>query len=342
VSRNPHDLEGGSKGVRPLLAALTVVLFALAGCSGDAGGNRATPTDDFSDLDVKVTATTGAIVGVVVDEAIRPVADAKVTLQGAAAGDQTKTTDAQGRFAFGNLEPGTYFLKVTSLLHSPAQTSAEAVAGVENPPVVRIQLERLFAQNPYSELLKFDGFLACAYAIGVSSTCVNDYTRIVGERCTSPPAPPACTSQCAGGCLRDYNLSEAGGNIREYVSSVGPGWQSIIFEETWTPTSEAGKNLGFTVSYFGRPNAGHWFGSTNGPNPIRLQLDVGVEHGSASYAGDEPAIIPPEGYDEIFTFFGAGSGSVVINQKFEAFQTSFYYGIPPEGWSFVNGDPMPF
>lgn len=323
------------------LVVLFVSLVALSGCAG--GEVKAPPvpdaSEDFSDIAVEATATTGVLLGVVVDEAIRPISQAKVSLRMGDGSANDKMTDDQGRFAYDGLEPNTYFLSVSHLQHTSAQVSAEVVAGDENPKVLRVQLTRLFDQNPYSEILKFDGFLACAYAFQVSSTCVNDYTRVTGERCV-PTSPPQC--YCAGGCFRDYNLARQGGNIREYVSAVGAGWQSIIFEETWEPTSDAGKNLGFTVSYFARPNAGHWFGSVNGPNPILLRLDVGVEHDSASYAGEEPPMIPVEGYDQIFTFFGAGSSSLVINQKFESFQSSFYYGIPPEGWSFVKGDPMPF
>lgn len=326
--------------MRPALPLLLMLASLLAGCSGGGGGGPS-PTGDgqqFDDLDVQATETTGVILGVVVDAAITPIEGATVTLTSTQP-TLSQKTDSQGRFAFEDLEPGTYLMQVTHLQFAAAQSSAEVVAGIDEPKVVRIMLERLFDQNPYSEIIKFDGFLACAYAIGVSSTCVNDYTRVTGERCI-PTSPPQC--YCAGGCLRDYNLSQMGGNVREYVSSVGPGWQVMIIEETWEPTSDAGKNLGFTVSYFSRPNAGHWFGSVNGPNPIRIQFDVGVEHGSASYGGDEPSIIPPEGYNELFVFFGAGSGSVVLNQRFQSFQTSFYYGVPPEGWSFVNGDPMPF
>jgi ABC-type uncharacterized transport system permease subunit len=34
--------------------------------------------------------------------------------------------------------------------------------------------------------------------------------------------------------------------------------------------------------------------------------------------------------------------AVTVNQKFTIYQNNFYYGVPPEGWSFVNGDEPPF
>lgn len=321
--------------MRTLVVGLAL-LVALAGCS-DAPSKAPAKSADFEEFDVEPTATTGILLGVVVDEAIRPLADVKVGITLADGSANDKVTDGEGRFAFGDLPPGDYLVRASHFKYGPAQMTAKVVAGESNPEVNRIQLTRLFTQEPFMEILAYEGFLSCAYAIGVSSTCINDYTRVTGEQCL-----PTGECYCSGGCLRDYELAKQGGNIREYVAVIAPGWQSIIFEETWDPTSEAGQNLGFTVSYFSRPDAGHWFGSENGPNPLRMQLDVGVEHDSASYADDQPKIIPENGTEELFVFFGAGSGSVVLQQQFKAFQTTFYYAIPPEGWSFVNNDPRPF
>jgi hypothetical protein len=284
------------------------------------------------ELGLVATETTGVILGVVVDDAIRPIKGADVTLEGASGGAKKETTDEQGRFAFDALEPGTYFLKVSSLQFSPAQTSVEVVAGDEDPPVTRVLLTRLFTQSPYAETIKFDGYIACGYSFPVGSTCVNDYTRVVGSRVPG----------CEGGCLRDYNVSKTGGNIREYVTGVTAGWQTLVFEATWEPSVEGtAKGLTISVSFFTRPDAGHFYGGGSFPNPLRFQIDVGKE---AEGQQEEPKLILPEGQNDIFVFFndGSGPGGVTVNQAFTAFQTNFYYVIPPEGWSFINEDPMPF
>lgn len=324
------------------LVALALMLgAAIAGCSDDPKPTGTTAGDDpFGDdfVEPEPTATTGVILGVVVDEAIRPVAEAKVGLTLPDGTIDEKTTDTEGRFAYGDLDPGTYLLQVSHLQYTTAQTSVEVVAGDKDPPVHKILIERLFDREPYHEMIQFDGYLACAYAVGVSSTCVNDYTRVVG--CLNPSA---CV--CPGGCFRDQNLSKQGGNLREYVSSIGPGWQTAVWEMVWEPTSDLGKELGLTVSYYSRPTASHFFGGAGGPSPVRLQIDVGVEHESANLGGGYSTMIPENGTDELFTFFSAAggtSGPVAVNQQFQAFQTHFYYGIIPEGWSFVNGDPFPF
>ena len=307
---------------------LLLLATALAGCSGGGEGAAGDATaDDFSDLGLEATADTGLLLGVVVDQAIRPVEGASIAITKPDGGELSATTDAQGRFAFADLAPGSYVIRASHAQYTSAQATAEVVAGVEDPPTVRILLDRLFAQDPFSELIKFDGFLQCAYAIGVSSTCVNDYTRIL--------------TVCPGGCLRDYNLSSTAGNVREYVTPVGPGWQVLVFEAVWEPTVVGtSEELGVTVSYFGRIGASHSFDGASSPSPMHFAIEV-EDEAKVDDAG-VPENIPPEGIPDLFVFFSAGSGSVTVNQPFQAFQTNFYYGIPPEGWSFVNGDQPPF
>lgn len=315
--------------------ALMATLALLAGCSESPPPQSSGQNSD--DFGVAPTETTGILLGVVVDETITPIKGVKVKINLQSGTEATKETDGEGRFAFGDLAPGDYFIQASHPQYGSAQSTATVVAGEQNPTINKIQMTRLFAQEPYMETISFEGFLACAYAIGVSSTCVNDYTRVTGERCL-----PTGECYCAGGCLRDQELAKQGGNIREYVSVIGPGWQSIIVEMTWEPTSDLGEELGFTVSYYSRPDAVHRYGGAGGPNPVRLKLDTGVEHGSAQQGASDHTIVPENGTEELFTFFSANSGSVTVNQQFKAFQTTFYYIIPPEEWSFVNGDPPPY
>lgn len=315
------------------LVALLLLVPLLAGCSNDppAKADDQESRDFQDDLGVEATATKGVLLGVVVDEAVRPLKGASVKMDVGGAPVE-KSTDQDGRFAFGDLEPGMYIVTVTMPQYNTVSSAFNVSAGEKDPAVHRMQLARLFAQAPYTEQISFDGYIACAFAFGTSSTCVNDYTRITGS--TVPG--------CQGGCFRDQELAKKGGNNREFVSVVGPGWQSIIFEMTWEPTSDLGKNLGETVSYYSRPDAAHWYGTEGGPNPVWLKIDTGVEHESAQLGGGDSTILPANGTNELFTFFSAASGNLAINQGFRHFQTIWYYAIPPEDWSFVNGDTRPF
>lgn len=305
--------------------AALFVLLALAGCS-DAPKATDEVSSSFDDLGIKATATTGVLLGVVVDEAIRPLAGAKVAATGPDAVALEKTTDSAGRFAFADLTPGTYFLAASLLNYQSAQTSAEVVAGDDEPRAVRVQLARLFDQNPFSEQFQFDGFLACSISFPVGTTCVNDYTRLV--------------PQCNGGCLRDYELAKTAGNIREYVYTISPGWQAIISETTWERTSEvSSEQLTLSLSYYSRPSASHFYGNEVSANPLYHRIDLGKE---ADGQNGDPALIPPEGTNEFFAFFNAGGGQAAINQAFRHFQHTFYYGLPPDDWSFIAGHPLPF
>src|ERR1041385_4256377 len=246
--------------MRVVACAGLVLILLMAGCSGSPAKKSAAGPDqtNFDDLNVQASATTGVLLGVVVDEAIRPLKAAAIDIIGPDGAARNETTDKEGRFVFSELPPGAYIIKATLLHYQPAQTSAHVDAGVDSPPVVRVQLNRLFSQAPYTEQVVFDGLLQCSISFPIGTTSVNDYTRLVGERCT--PVGGVCTTQCKGGCFRHYNLSRHAGNIREYVSAVGAGWQSIIWETSWKRTSDySSAELTLSVSFFTRPDASHFY-----------------------------------------------------------------------------------
>lgn len=140
--------------VASLALLLTVV---LAGCSSSPSGAPADePTPDAFN-DVQVTDTTGAIRGIVFDEAITPIPGVLVTL----AGGQNKTTDDQGAFVFNALQPGDYFLTASKLGFNSIQQSATVVAGEKNPAITKIQLTVDVESRPFTELYQWSAFLQC-------------------------------------------------------------------------------------------------------------------------------------------------------------------------------------
>ena len=316
--------------MRPAVAFLAVVSLLVSGCAGSPASDDGSPAGDgtaFDDIDVAATATTGVLLGVVVDETIRPIGDATVTLTLPGGGLKNQTTDDEGRFAYDGLEPGTYFIAVTHLLHHGAQTSAEVVAGDSDPPIVRVQLTRLFDQEPFSEVLQFEGFIQCGYVLVIlSSLCVNDYTTLVVPGGVYPQARETLDN-------------------RGYRTAVGPGWQSMVYDLVWEPTAQAtGDEMFLLVSFFNR-TASDAYANVGGTSPVLLRIDVGVVgEGSQGIGDDEGEIIPPEGHPDLYAFAGVEGDLVAagFNQKFQVFQHNFYYGAPPEGWSFANGDAPPF
>jgi hypothetical protein len=320
-------------------AAVALVLAAtvLAGCSGDA--KKDSPETDFSDLPVQVTQTTGAIRCLVVDDRIVPVEGANVTARGAGVEASTKTDD-QGRCVFSSLAAGTYFLEVASPLHRAAQSSVEVVAGVAEPPLTRIQVERLFKQDPYSIQVVRDGFFECSQAgagLYSSSNCVYDpYRWALGS--------PSPTQQADNVTQQD----------REWHSDVPPGWQAMVFEMSWEPTSQGtSSKLGMIVSTYKPTRDGtHCFAELEGSSPARLQIDVGTAH--ETNCGVDPEEVPEEGMTNMSYFVSVrppddstcavlcAPPGLAVNQRFTIYLTQFVYGRPSDGWSFVAGDPLPF
>jgi hypothetical protein len=313
------------------LSLLLVAAWLLAGCSSSGGGDSVvteTGTIDFAGVDVEVSSTTGAIRGVVVDEAIRPIAEAEVAVTSGGM-NKTAATDAAGRFAFSDLKPGTYFIRAQHLLYDSVQVSVEVQAGVE-PAITKVQMKAKFDQKPFHHQFKFQGFIACGYqAVVVTAPCVTDYTTIA----------------CAGGCVPPAHDTLTGiqGDHRAINTTVEAQWQTMVLEMTWEPNGQGTSDeMGMLLSYYGR-TASEWFGNTEGARPLLLRFEVGEKHPSSQ--GTERPMVEPEGAQDLMILAsvkGENDVGVNVNQDFTIVQTNFYNAKPPEDWSFVRGDPMPF
>ena len=125
--------------LRSPLAALVAVAF-LAGCASPGTQSEATsaPEPDFGELGLEATSSTGILRGAVVDDALRPIEGATVVLTGEVA-RRTVTTEV-GTFGFEGLPPGTYFVTASKAGYFDAQEDADVVAGVPEPPVVKLQM----------------------------------------------------------------------------------------------------------------------------------------------------------------------------------------------------------
>lgn len=305
--------------------APVVALMILAGCASDPVGEPE-PTNRLAP---EVDATTGAVCGVVVDPAVNPLDAVKVTID--VAGDMDETlTDVEGLFCFGKLPPGFYQLKASKPGYTDTTIQAEAKANVANPPLVSIQLARLFDQDPFVIQFKFDGRLACHIQAGLTAPCVTDWTQLV----------PGCGSGCVP------QLRTIMGDARDFIGAVEAGWQAHVVEMTWEPSSQAtSKEMGLIVRDFVVGGGSHQFGEMEGESPLWMRFDVNEVH--PTQGGGDPTLIPAEGYDQIIHFAGVrtASGDLVaaaVEQQFTVFSHTFYFGTPSAEWSFLNGDEMPF
>jgi len=328
--------------MRAWALAAMVVIVTLSGCadSAPAGG----PADEtFDDVDVRVDDDSGVILGVIVNEVVEPVVAATVTLQ---ADGRTAQSDDRGRFVFEDVEAGTHFLTVTKVAHEETQVSTTVVAGVSSPPVVKVQLPRLFEADPFMQSFQFEGFFTCSqngvFLLWSSSPCVFDQTK---HSLVPPPANGALPV-----------LDGATPEDRDFHVDVGAGWQTMVWEMTWEASAQGtSENMGMVVSTY-KPErcTCHWFANVGGGEPLRLQLDAGVTHETA--ASEEPTAVPPGGIEQMsfFTSVRAPDGNVntglgprappgiAIDQSFTIYHNQFYYAPAPEGWSFLDGDGNPF
>lgn len=134
-----------------LLAALVATM--LAGCAETPSASNLPDTLQVEDVAVDPGSALGAISGVVVDEAIRPVKGASVEVQGLG----NVTTSDAGTFAFKDLQPGAYFLSVAAPRFLPVQTSVEVRAG--QSASVRVLLPVDPTPQPFHQTIQFDGFI---------------------------------------------------------------------------------------------------------------------------------------------------------------------------------------
>ncbi len=218
-----------------------LVAVTLAGCAEE---QVAEPEDEFSeDLGLEATDSTGIIRGVVVDQSIVPLADAKIELKGQ---DKETVSNENGEFGFADLEPGNYFLSVSKLGFGKVQQSVSVEAGVDKPPVVRILLESDPSSMPYTEIVVFEGYLQCGAGIG-------------GVGSTNP---------CA---LAD--------SVNTFDSYVNDGLNMTQLEMVWKGTNVLGDGLSIGIL---RPGTLSNFVNSDGPSPRILPVSGALleeEHG---------------------------------------------------------------
>lgn len=122
------------------LVLVMAVGVVLAGCSGG------------KDDPIDVPPAMGSIEGFVVDEALRGIINANVTV----AGNRT-VTDTNGAFTFGNLTPGVYVVAADAATYLDRQTTVDVQAG--NATIVRLVLPVNASALAFHQVFTFKGFV---------------------------------------------------------------------------------------------------------------------------------------------------------------------------------------
>ena len=132
--------------------------------------------------------------------------------------------------------------------------------------------------------------------------------------------------------------------------------RTLVVEMMWTPTSSTMKEFQLNVGndWTCDPTCnGNPLNVTGGPSPLRATVDFPHDltnrDGSAVTLGSDTRFSTMIWPNWGCANFGVSTDpnclqqlNVAINQAYTMFATAFYYLPAPDGWSFVNGDPMPF
>ncbi|HET6398849.1 MAG TPA: carboxypeptidase-like regulatory domain-containing protein [Candidatus Thermoplasmatota archaeon] len=295
-----------------ILVAAILVAAMLAGCTGGSE----TPREDGPP--VEVDARTGGVRGVVVDQALRPIAGATVTVIGTGS---SVVTAEDGIFSIGRLPPGPAAIEVKHVLYSTATIPTIVEAGEAEPDVLRIELKRLIAQDPYTMTLAFDGFLTCS--IGTPVFASEECGSGVGVPCGVP----------AVGCQRVGGQADNAAQFDFFVDGQMP--RTVLVEQVWEPTSPEGERF-YTIlatNWTCDPSCGgNTLGQEHSGSPLVIRYEI--RNGTVGREEWTPEL-------QFSTFTWADEG-VALNQKFRIFVTISYVLPLPEGWSFVAGDANPF
>lgn len=304
-----------------LVPVLLLLAFVLAGCTSGGGGGAGTDGGPGTDApQVEATSTTGGIRGVVVDDAVRPIKGALVQVDTTS---KNVTTGEDGTFVFSGLEPGTYFVSVSHPLYKSAQASAEVVAGDSSPKVTKILLVRSVFASPYMATVQFDGYIVCS-----ANAVLPLVGGILSEECGEGVGVPGVGR--VGG--------QSNNNVEFDFYVDGPFVKSMVVEQVWEATSDAGRALYSPIAteWVCDPIcSGHTFAEIEGESPTYQYIDN---------ATLEPLNLSSAAPVSIFTWASPSTTpiGVTLNQQYSEYVTMFYYLPAPEGWSLVNGDPNPF
>lgn len=302
---------------------LLVAVF-LAGCFGSAKPQA--PASDG----LHASATTGVLRGVVVDDAIRPLALVNITIR---QGDVQRnlTTGSEGRFGFQDLPPGAYTVQAKRAHYSSAQQVVTVQAGLDDPPAARIQLAYQPGDLAFVTPFKLNGFMECSTP-NVNACFIADFYPCFVQH----TAGQACTG----------NLTSDRSSVTLYsVMDLRrtPDWTQA--ELVWTPTNDLFTQLLMRLD-IEKPGSATIDASKSASGVSPLEV-----HANRTFA-EKWKLGTDEGL--VFETFGGGnptacglpsglacSAAVNVNQDLTFYVHLFYGYTPPEGWRFSTDGTVP-
>lgn len=297
------------------IPSLLVVAILLAGCS-----KAPEPAPDEADGPKQ-----GTLTGVVIDEAVRPLAGAAVAVPALRALAPVLTGD-DGGFVLSGLAPGVVILQVTKEGYLMETVQAEVPAADEHAPLLQVKLARDAEAAPYAIVEAFDGFIDCgagsSAVFGFTFACQNTVQAAFPVLCNgSPPVPPT------GICLPTAD---------PYVYPQAAGNMSMVQTElVWTPSSSGSSDLllltqvldpaGQVVPYAGS--------SVSGPSYLVSRLNATQLREFGLTSGNHLGLFVSVGPTQ--------PANVVLQQSYRIVHTTAYRFEFEQDWTFVeDGAPV--
>lgn len=288
---------------------LALVVPLLAGCSDE-------PVEAQAEAVVQ-----GTLEGVVVDATVTPIEGALVVVQ---PGGQEATTDADGRFVFDALEPGTYALTASKDGFLSTTAVASVLADRESP-VARLALDANPEAAKYASTYQFQGYFECGGGIDdITCSNVNIVTWIILG---------------LGNVTSDRSL---------WLQWIGGPPTALQTELVWDSTQPLGDRLGFAVGGATEEQLATGMATTHNytfgasslmlriPQPELAESGIGVDRALLTQVVPAPYQDVPGG---CVVYDPCGPGLQLL-QPFETFTNAFYGYAPPVDWRFVDDGPL--
>lgn len=292
---------------RPAVAALVLLASALAGCASDG--------DVLDPGAGSATTLAGTLRGVIVDDAIRPLAGVNVSATQPGGAPVAMETGADGLFRFDGLPSGSYSVAATRLNYLSVQTLAQVVGGEPEPPLVQLQMALAGSTVPYVNAIVWEGYIGCAFTFG--------------NLCSAP-------AQAGYDVIGD---SSAHLFWSEYVD-VERVPDLVQGEAVWEPTLATSEEL---KPIYGWSEPETWrnlaYQGTFFSESVRSPSFHRIPHGDLQDAkvGTESGLV-------VEFYSGGGTTNptfLTVNQPIRLVLHNFYGYLPPDTWRFVTDGPPP-
>lgn len=212
------------------------------------------------------------------------------------------------------------------------------MAGVAEPPIVKVLLVRIPGLVAFVEAFSWDGYMECGTNNLIACAGPNAGSQIACSATSGnqPPVPPT-TPVCMGNFTND-----------EFTIwlPVSAGAEHVQSEMVWESTQTLGDRLNLLMRYSTRIefDGGFYNGSLNssgaGVSPVYTtanateleEAEIGTTNGIVI------AIFP--GRSELTDGAPAGFG-MTVQQRFTVFTHAFHAYMPPPGWRFTTDGSVP-